>query len=119
MLNNETVKLLKEYPILRAAEENLAQQYAYKKDRGADPAELEHLKHRQQEILFVLEQLDRGLSALTEEERLILDKMYIHPVKGMTMALCDALEVELATVYRRRNKALAKLSRAMPAAMDN
>ena len=115
MLNNETIRLLKEYPILRATTQSLQAQIDYKKATGADPTELESLNQKLRETAFILTQLDIGLSALTEEERLILDKMYIHPVKGMTNLLCNALEVELATVYRRRNKALVKLTRALPA----
>ena len=114
MLNNETIRLLKEYPILRATAQSLQAQIDYKKDAGADPAELALLNQKLQETGYVLTQLDIGLSTLTDEERLILDKMYIHPARGMTMALCDALQVELCTVYRRRNRAIEKLSRAMP-----
>lgn len=114
MLAKEIAQLLKEYPILRATAENLEQQLTYKKSAGIDPAELDALSRKLTETRFLLDQLNRGLSALTDEERLVLDRMYINPKKGMTMALCEALEVEVATVYRRRNKALEKLTRAMP-----
>ena len=119
MLNSETIRLLREYPILRATVQSLQAQIEYKKDAGTNPTELEILKQQLQQTSFILTQLHIGLSVLTDEERLILDKMYIHPAKGMTLTLCDELEVEMSTVYRRRDKALNKLTRAMPATMDN
>ena len=114
MLNSETIRLLREYPMLRATSQSLQAQIDYKKDAGADPTELETLKQQLRQAGYILTQLNIGLSILTDEERLILDKMYIHPAKGMTLALCDALEVEMSTLYRRRDKALAKLSQAIP-----
>ena len=113
MLAKETIRLLKEYPVLRATAENLQEQIAYKKAAGADRLELDVLLKRLSDTKYIKDQLDRGLSALTEEERLILERMYLRPAKGGTMALCEALEVELATVYRRRNKAIEKLGRTL------
>lgn len=109
----ETVRLLKEYPVLRATAENLQQQLAYKKATGAARSETDRLCQSLTQIRLLTDQLERGLSVLTEEERLILDMMYINPVRGVTMALCEKLEVELSTVYRRRNKAIEKLNRTM------
>lgn len=114
MLAKETIRLLKEYPVLWATAENLQEQIAYKKTAGAEPTELEALTQKLLKSKLLIDQLQRGLSSLTEEERLILEWMYINPKKGVTMALCEELEVEVATVYRRRNKAIEKLTRAMP-----
>lgn len=50
--------------------------------------------------------VDAGLEILSEEERLILDRFYIHPAKGNVDRLCGELGVEQATAYRYRDKAL-------------
>ena len=50
--------------------------------------------------------VDAGLAVLDEEERLTLDRFYIHRTKGNVDRLCEELGVEKATVYRRRDSAL-------------
>lgn len=50
--------------------------------------------------------VERGLSALTDEERLILDRFYIKPAKGNVDSLCEELCLEKSTVYDRKDKAL-------------
>lgn len=50
--------------------------------------------------------VERGLAVLNREERLILDRFYIHPNRGNVDRLCEELMCEQATVYRRRDKAL-------------
>ena len=53
--------------------------------------------------------LEKGLEQLTECEREIIDKMYIEPVARATDKICEKFDIEVAAVYRRRNKALQKL----------
>lgn len=53
-----------------------------------------------------LKPVERSLACLTSEERLVLDRFYISPSKGNVDRLCDELNVEKATVYRRRDDAL-------------
>ena len=50
------------------------------------------------------------LAKMDEEERLILEKMYIVRKKGNVDAICQELGVEKSAVYRRRDKAMAKFS---------
>ena len=50
------------------------------------------------------------LRELSEEERRILEKMYIVPKNGNLDELCQELGVEKSSVYRRRDKALARFS---------
>jgi len=51
-------------------------------------------------------QVKRGLAALSYEDRLILDRCFIHPEKCAVDALCYDLGAEKSTVYRKRDKAL-------------
>lgn len=47
-----------------------------------------------------------GLECLNDEERLILDRFYIHPGKGNVDRLCGELNVEKSQVYARKDAAL-------------
>ena len=56
-----------------------------------------------------LEEMEGVLQALTPEERLVLDWMVIRPKKKAAEQLCQMLELEKSSVYRRKNRALEKL----------
>lgn len=60
-----------------------------------------------------LNNVDSGLSILGEEERQVLYRFYIHREKGNVERLCEELNLEKATVYRRRDKALHHFTIAM------
>lgn len=75
---------------------------------------------RQQELERRLEQakswvaaVEAALDALTEEERCILDRFYIHPYQGSVERLLDELCLERASVYRRKDKALRRFTMAL------
>lgn len=53
-----------------------------------------------------VERVERGLSHLTDEEKLILDRFYINPAKGNLDRLCDELCLEKTAVYYRKDAAL-------------
>ena len=53
---------------------------------------------------------DRALRCLSAEERLILQRMFIYPENGCVQQLCQELDVEQSTVYRKRDKALEKFT---------
>lgn len=55
-------------------------------------------------------QIECALERLTPEERLILTDMLIRPVPMAADHLCEKLNVETATVYRRRQAALRKMA---------
>ena len=103
--HTKTIQLLKNYTALQASAENLTQQLA----RQPQPATRQTLE----DTRYWLDQLSRSLDALTEEERTVLDMLYIHPKKGNATKLCEVLEVEQSTVYRRRDKALEHLNLAL------
>ena len=56
---------------------------------------------------------DRGLLALTPEERLVLQRFYLSPDRKSVDTLCAELGVEQSTVYRKRDKALYHFTAAL------
>ena len=75
---------------------------------------------QRQELAWSLEQVkrwlsvcERGLKALTEEEQLILRRMYLCPEQGSLNRLCSELGVEQSSVYRRRDEALQHFTMAL------
>lgn len=66
-----------------------------------------------------IEIIDRALAALTDDERLVLDRFYINPAKGNVDRLCEELGIEKATVYRRKESALRKFTIAFYGAVEN
>lgn len=86
---------------------------------GREDALLSNLVHRE-ELKSQFEQaklwcsvVERSMECLTDEERTVLDRFYIHPARGNVDRLCEELGIEVAAVYRRRNDALRKLTLAM------
>ena len=57
----------------------------------------------------LLERMEDALEGLNECEREIIEKMYIRPVAKASDKICEMFDIEVASVYRRRNKALKKL----------
>ena len=79
---------------------------------GREDAMLSNIVHRE-ELERSLEQaqkwvalVDAGLEILRDEERLILDRFYIHPERGNVDRLCGELGVEKSQVYARKDSAL-------------
>ena len=73
---------------------------------------INNLVHRQ-ELQWTLEQTkcwldvtERALSCLTQEEKLILHRLYIYPERGAVDHLCKELGIEVSSIYRHRDKAL-------------
>lgn len=56
---------------------------------------------------------DRGLAALLPDEKLVLQRLYLHPEKDALQRLCDELGVEQSTVYRKRDQALQRFTTAL------
>lgn len=57
--------------------------------------------------------LEQALARLSREEREILRRTVAQPRLGAVDRLCQELDIEPATVYRRRNKALKKLGQML------
>ena len=86
---------------------------------GREDAMLDNLCHRAElerqleEARIWCSTVENALSVLTEQERLVLDRFYIHPAKGNVDRLCGEMGVEKPTVYRRRDDALHHMTIAL------
>lgn len=86
---------------------------------------LSNIVHRE-ELGRALEQariwvrlVDAGLELLSPEERLVLDRFYIHPAKGNVDRLCEELGIEQSSAYRRRDKALHRFTLCLYGGIEN
>lgn len=57
--------------------------------------------------------VDAGLEILNEEERLVLDLFYIHPVKAAAERLAQELCIDVKTVYKRKDNSLRHFTVAL------
>lgn len=57
--------------------------------------------------------VNNGMAVLSEEQRRILDMMYINPLKGNVDRLCADFGIEKTAVYRRRDDALRAFTIAL------
>jgi len=73
----------------------------------------DELARRLKEALLWVSQVDKALAILDAEERMVLDKFYIHRAKGGVGELCERLTVEQSTVYRKRDSALRHFTIAL------
>ena len=78
-----------------------------------------------QELEWTLQQVqrwlctaDRGLAALTSDERLVLQRLYLYPERGALERLCSELGVEQSSIYRKRDQALHRFTVAMYGFLD-
>ena len=57
-----------------------------------------------------IEITEKGLSALTENEKKILTRFYINRSKGYVERLCDELFISKTELYRQKDEALKKFT---------
>ena len=62
--------------------------------------------------------VNQGLDHIAEDERRILDRFYINPARGNVERLCEELNCEQATVYRRREQALRSFTLSLYGCME-
>lgn len=60
-----------------------------------------------------VDQVDTGLSVLDSEQKMILDRFYIHSEKGVADSLAGDLAMDVKTVYRRKDAALKRFTIAL------
>lgn len=140
---NEAMEKLRRYDAMRQALRNIPEEIdRLKADacalRGAttdstpvkgggnrrEEALINNLVERQ-ELEWTLQQVqrwlctaDRGLAALTPDERLVLQRMYLYPERGALDRLCNELGVEQSSIYRKRDQALHRFTVAMYGFLD-
>lgn len=73
----------------------------------------EELQRNLDRVKLWIEFVEKGLAVLDQDERLVLDRFFIHPAKGNIDRLCGELFIEQSQVYKRRDKALRKFTIAL------
>ena len=135
---NEAMDKLKKYDAMQMARKNIPEEIRRLKSEACamrrasldtpfvrfsggrrEEALLTNITQRQ-ELEWTLKQVkhwlsitDRGLLALPEDERLILQRLYLYPEKGAVERLCAELGVEQSSIYRKRDQALERFTVAM------
>ncbi len=61
----------------------------------------EELARQLEESRLWVKTVNDAFGILTDEERLVLDRLYIHRTKGGVSDLCEELHLERSTVYDR------------------
>ena len=79
----------------------------------ANIAERDELKRNLVISRREVEQVDGALAKLSQEERLVLDRFYIHREPGHVERLCEELSMEKSQVYNIKNRAMVKLARML------
>ncbi|MBE7002627.1 MAG: DUF1492 domain-containing protein [Ruminococcaceae bacterium] len=75
--------------------------------------ERQELEQNLKQVRRWLAVTDRGLLALSQDERLVLQRLYLYPEQGAMERLCCELGVEQSTIYRKRDEALRRFTLAM------
>lgn len=73
----------------------------------------ELLKDNLKQTVKAARRTEKALGVLSEEERMVLDRFYIHPEKKAADRLAGDLHLDVKTVYFRRDAALRKFTVAM------
>lgn len=73
----------------------------------------EELEHALEMARKWVELVEAGLEILSAEDRLVLERFYVHPERGSVERLCGELGLEKSAVYDRREKALRRFTLAL------
>lgn len=66
-----------------------------------------------------VEIVSKGLEILDPDDRLVLDRFYIHPEKYAADRLAGDLGIDVKTVYARKDRALRKFTIALYGVMES
>ncbi len=66
-----------------------------------------------QQTALWIDAVDRAISSLSQEEYLILERFFIHQERKAADSLSSDLQVDIKTVYRRKDEALRKFTTAL------
>lgn len=134
----EAIEHLNRYPAMSRALENIPKEIAMLESdavglRGVRPDQVrtpgqagprddvlignivkrEELKRSLENARLWVDTTEDALSVLSPEEKLVLERMYICPEKGVVNRLCGELGVEQSSVYRKRDNALYRFTMAL------
>lgn len=106
---------LAEYARLRAAADSMEAELALCPTTGDLNAGVfrAELTARLERAATVTKQVGAALAQLEPEDRTVLELLCIRPRRGNVDRLCSLLEREKTTVYRRRDAALRRFTRAL------
>lgn len=76
-------------------------------------AKREELKIAWIQAKACVDRVNNALAVITNEERMLLDRFYIVPSKGVVERLATELCVDTKTVYKRKDAALKKFTLAL------
>ncbi len=77
---------------------------------------LQNIPRLQQQIVRLQEEiqtLENALQELNPEERLVAEFLLVSPERGNVQRLCEILEVEQSSIYRRKEQVLEKIARTI------
>ena len=77
------------------------------------------LKRRLKEARLWVSMVDKALDVLDDEERQVIERLFIHPMKGAMALLSEQLDIDKTTVYRRRDNALRRFTIALYGAVES
>ncbi len=60
-----------------------------------------------------VQNIEAAMEVLTPEERLVVQMLLVCPEKQAAQKLCQILGMEVASVYRRRERAVRKLQKVL------
>lgn len=73
----------------------------------------QELERRLENAKIWVNMVKKGLECLNQDERMILDRLYIHPTRGAFGKLMEDTGLEKSQLYRRRDKALRHFTLAL------
>lgn len=82
-------------------------------------AHRDELRRKMEEARLWAGFVERGLSILDDNERLVLELLFIHKAKGNIDRLCEQMCAEKSTVYRRRDEALRRFTMVLYGAVES
>lgn len=80
---------------------------------------LEELKRQEKQAKLWVNMVGGALDKLSDEERLVLDRLYICPMKNNVDRLCQEMMLERSAVYYHRDKALRRFTLALYGGLES
>jgi len=98
---------------LRMALENIPLDLQFLEQENGDPGKLRALRKSLEKAQQQVKAMERALSVLSPEEKLVLYRFFICPEPRAVEQLCLELGLEHFSIYRRRSKGLEKFALAL------
>lgn len=73
----------------------------------------EELQHNLDLAMIRIKRIDAALSMLPQEDKQLLEILFVNKSKGCIDRACELMFCDAATVYRRKDRALLRFTKAM------